>query len=50
VRYDLAVTDPAWLDQLNLLPVGIHPHAFLFAGKPLERLSRRFLLYSDEEQ
>ena len=38
VRYDLAVTDPAWLDQLNLLPAGIHPHALLFAGKPPKTL------------
>jgi hypothetical protein len=29
VRYDLAVTDPAWLDQLHLLPAGIYPHALL---------------------
>ena len=34
VRYDLAVTDPAWLVQLNLLPPGIYPHAFFFSGKP----------------
>ena len=34
VRYDLAVTDPPWLDQLNLLPAGIYPHAFFFKGKP----------------
>jgi hypothetical protein len=34
VRYDLAVTDPAWLDQLNLLPAGIYPHAFFFKAKP----------------
>ena len=34
VRYDLAVTDPAWLDQLNLLPAGIYPHAFFFKEKP----------------
>jgi len=31
-RYDLAVTDPAWLDQLNLLPAGIYPHSFLHKG------------------
>ncbi len=30
VRYDLAVTDPPWLDQLNLLPDGIYPHAIFF--------------------
>ena len=29
VRYDLPVTDPVWLDQLHLLPTGIHPHALL---------------------
>jgi hypothetical protein len=34
VRYDLAVTDPAWLDQLNLLPAGIYPHAFFFKDRP----------------
>ncbi len=34
VRYDLSVTDPALLDMLNLLPIGIHPHALLFGGKP----------------
>jgi len=34
VRYDLAVTDPGWLDQLNLLPAGIYQHAFFFNGKP----------------
>jgi len=34
VRYDLPVTDPAWLDQLNLLPAGIYPHAFISGGKP----------------
>ncbi len=26
VTYDFAVTDPAWLDQLDLLPIGIYPH------------------------
>jgi hypothetical protein len=35
VRYDLAVTDPAWLDQLKQLPAGIYPHAFFFkSGSP----------------
>ena len=34
IRYDLAVTDPAWLAQLNLLPAGIYPHAFFFRVKP----------------
>ena len=33
-RYDLAVTDPVWLDQLKLLPAGIYPHAFFFKAKP----------------
>jgi len=27
VTYDFAVTDPPWLDQLNLLPAGIYPHS-----------------------
>ena len=30
IRYDLAVTDPSWLDALKLLPAGIYPHAFFF--------------------
>jgi hypothetical protein len=34
VRYDLAVTDPVWLDQLHLLPAGIYPHSFLFKDRP----------------
>jgi hypothetical protein len=38
VRYDLAVTDPATLDVLNLLPASIYPHAFLFGGKPPKTL------------
>jgi len=29
VTYDLAVTDPRWLEQMKLLPVGIHPHRLL---------------------
>lgn len=33
-RYDLAVTDPAWLKQLNLLPAGIYPHGIFFRTKP----------------
>jgi len=33
VRYDLAVTDPTLLDQLNLLPVGIYPHGLFLKGK-----------------
>jgi hypothetical protein len=36
VRYDLPVTDPAWLDQLHLLPSGIFPHAML-CGNPCPR-------------
>jgi hypothetical protein len=32
IHYDLPVTDPAWLDKLNLLPAGIYPHGFLFGG------------------
>lgn len=26
VTYDLAVTDPRWLERLNLMPAGIYPH------------------------
>lgn len=33
IRYELPVTDPAWLDQLNLIPTGIHPHSILCANK-----------------
>ena len=33
MRYELAVTDPRWLEQLNLLPAGIYPHAYLSKGK-----------------
>ena len=33
-RYDLAVTDPRWLEQLRPRPVGIYPHACFFEGKP----------------
>lgn len=33
-RYELAVTDPVWLNQLHLLPAGIYPHALFFKGKP----------------
>jgi hypothetical protein len=29
VTYDLAVTDPGWLEQMRLMPVGIHPHQLL---------------------
>jgi len=34
VRYDLAVTDPAWLDQLNFLTAGIYPHTLFHRNKP----------------
>jgi hypothetical protein len=29
VTYDLAVTDPRWVEQMNLLPTGIYPHSML---------------------
>lgn len=29
VTFNLAVTDPRWLDQMNLLPAGIYPHRLL---------------------
>jgi hypothetical protein len=45
-RYDLAVTDPALLDQLNLLPAGIYPHTFFAKDKP----SKTFLTVSLSEQ
>lgn len=32
ITYDLPVTDPRWLDQLNLLPAGIYPHATIAPG------------------
>lgn len=32
ITYDLAVTDPRWLEQMQLLPVGIHPHRLLVSG------------------
>lgn len=32
--YDLAVTDPAWLDKLRTLAPGIYTHASFFVGKP----------------
>lgn len=32
--YDLAVTDPVWLNQLKQLPVGIYPHAHFFKDRP----------------
>jgi len=42
VRYDLAVTDPVWLDRLKPLPAGLYPHAHFFKEKhprPLLTLS-----------
>jgi hypothetical protein len=33
IRYDLAVTDPVWLQQLNLLNPGIYPNALIFGEK-----------------
>ena len=44
-RYDLAVTDPAWLDQLHLLPGGIYPHSLFFK----EKLSKTLLTVSLSE-
>lgn len=35
VTYDFALTDPHWLDQLDLLPAGLYPHS-TFAGKASE--------------
>jgi hypothetical protein len=32
--YDLAVTDPAWLEKLHPLPAGIYPHGHFSGGKP----------------
>jgi hypothetical protein len=31
-RYDLAVTDPVWLEKLRCLPAGIYPHTHFFGG------------------
>ena len=36
--YDLAVTDPVWLEKLHSLAVGIYPHAHFFNGKPPKTL------------
>jgi len=33
-RYDLAVTDPAWLGRMHSNPAGVYPHAFFFQDKP----------------
>jgi hypothetical protein len=38
VRYDLAVTDPVWLDQLHLLSPGIYPNSLLAGGRPCKTL------------
>jgi hypothetical protein len=38
VRYDLAVTDPVWLDQLRLLNPGIYPNSLFFGDKPCKTL------------
>ena len=37
-RYDLAVTDPVWLEKLHSQAPGIYPHAHFFHGKPLKTL------------
>jgi hypothetical protein len=29
ITYDLAVTDPRWLEQMQLMPLGIYPHRLL---------------------
>jgi len=36
--YDLALTDPIWLEKLRSLPLGIYPHAHFFDGKPPKTL------------
>jgi hypothetical protein len=36
--YDLAVTDPVWLEKLRPLPAGIYPHTRFFDGKPPKTL------------
>ena len=38
VRYDLAVTDPKWLEQLRSRPAGIYAHESFFTGKPPDTL------------
>lgn len=45
IRYDLPVTDPAWLDQLNFMPTGIHSHSTLCG----ERHTRTYLTASLSE-
>ncbi len=44
-RYDLAVTDPAWLARLRSLPVGIYPQSHFFE----EKLPKTFLMVSLSE-
>ena len=34
IRYDLAVTDPVWMEKLRPLPLGIYPHAHFFGSNP----------------
>ncbi|MGA2207711.1 MAG: hypothetical protein ABSG10_13370 [Terracidiphilus sp.] len=43
--YDLAVTDPNWLDRLRPLPAGIYPHSYFFK----ETLPMTFLTVSLSE-
>jgi len=38
IRYDLAVTDPVWLQQLHHLNPGIYPNALLSPDKPCKTL------------
>lgn len=33
VRYDLAVTDPVWLNQLKSLAAGVYPHSYFFKDR-----------------
>jgi len=33
-RYDLALTDPRWIERLRPRPAGIYPHASLYDGQP----------------
>lgn len=37
-RYDLAVTDPLWLEKLRPLAPGIYPHAHFFPAAPPKTL------------
>jgi hypothetical protein len=36
--YDLAVTDPVWLEKMRPLPAGIYPHIHFFERKPPKTL------------